>query len=366
MRTVMKRFCPNCGRRLDDRTLICPICGAQSRSAAVSPSFVRTCPACETAAAPDAQYCQQCGGPLNTSVAYTSDDLLKRARILIRRKDQSERWRRPLRTLRRTVSAVFQPGTVVQHGIPIFFLFIALLFIVLVIAAIAFALWPLTIAVVVAYVIGWAYTGHRYTTTYNQLKTSSGIHGLIEQLQSNDPSTRSTASDALVLLSADALPALDHALLGESESARQQAINTLVKIDEPAVVPLINALSDPREEVRRDALAALGQLEDPRSIPHITSLLFDTAPSISRSAAELLGEFGDVTAVGPLIQALESHDSDLKITAAHALGNLGDKRAIMPLTQLQDDRDPDIRNAAAEALGRLGGQSAILPDEQLP
>ena len=354
----MKRFCPNCSARLNDNTLTCPVCNAQSSSAPVTSSSHSACSTCGTPSDSRAKFCRKCGAPLGgTDITQgTRADTLAQAETFIKRKARRDAWRRPLGALKRTLSAMFHRGVLIAAISAV-----ALLIIAFFVAVVAYVLWPITIAVIVIYVIGLVYTGRRYAKAYARLRTSTSISRLIELLQSSASTARTTASTALVLLGAEALPALERALYSDSDSRRQRAAQTLIKMGDPAVEPLVKALNDPWAPVRRTALLALGQMQNSRAIVPLTTLLVDTEPEICRTAAEFLGEFGGTQAVDPLIQALGMDDDLLKVTIADALGNIGDRQAIYPLTQLLESSDPRVHNAAAEALSRLGAPPATPP-----
>jgi len=363
----MKQFCSSCGTRVENGAAACPICETLQKPASEALRPREACPACAAHSDVGARYCQDCGQPLRKDVrapSNGSDRTLINATNLIRRKHQLDRVLRPHRALRQALSTMFHRGmiasTTISYRGPMvaalsaIVLVIVLLFVAVFIAFVAIALWPITIVIVALYTIAWIYARRGYANAYAQLNTSLGIGGLIESLLHGVPADQKTASDALVLLSPDSLPALNHVLLEGRDPDRQEAARTLVKIGDPAVPALIDALSDARETVCLEALFALGQIQDSLAIGPIAKLLGDTEPRIRRTAAELLGKFGDVDAVEPLIQTFDGDDEQLKMIAAHALGNLEDERAVYSLTQLQEDKNPRVRRAAGDALSRLG------------
>lgn len=297
----MKQFCPNCGHRLKTDTLMCPVCNVQR---------------------------------VNTP----RDDLLAQTETLIKRRARRDAWRRPLNILGGTLSAFFHRGVLVA-----IVSLIVLLFVGFFVAAVAFALWPLTIAVVAIYTITLLYTEISYIEARRSLSTISGTSGRADLPQSSISTARGTAHDSLALPGADALPGLEQELYGDSDLRRDQAAKTLGKMGDPAVGPLIDALNDPRASVRRSALSALEELKDQRAVVPLTTLLVDTDSEIRRTAAEFLGQFGNSGAVDSLVQALDGDDVQLTVIAARALGAIGDRRAVDSLTPLTTNRDPRVR-----------------------
>ncbi len=232
-----------------------------------------------------------------------------------------------------------------HHGIIVAILsIIALAFAVFFVSAVAYVLWPLTISVVVVYVVGIAVVSRRYSSMYDQLNTAESIEWIANQALNGTETAKGLTNEALPVLGPHAIATM--------ERLRDKPTDEKM----PDVDELIRALDDPQEVVRHDALLKLGDLRDPRAVKPITELLVDTEEQIRVDAAKILGESRDAQAVGPLIQALDYDDNELQAAAAQGLGNLGDQRARRPLTQLlNSSSNPYVQSAARDALTKLGG-----------
>jgi len=362
----MTRSCSNCGATLQNGETICPTCAASSTAIQASSSPQTTCPTCKATLTEHARFCRQCGEPItiDTELAASDDLSLARVETFIKRKNQRNAWVRPLAALRRTLSAMFHRGVLVAT-LSVFLLLIVGIFVI----AIAYALWPLTIAVLVFYGVVLAFLARRYSNLYVQLDTQESINWLARQAVSGTPTARNLASKALVILGPHAVSVMERlrreasAKVSKPEPSGEKVTPEAPKWPEapraPDVDALIGALDDPQEKVRHEAFLALTQVRDPRAVVPITTLLVDTDGRIRVEAAQFLGESGDQRAVEPLIQTLDQHDNELKAAAARALGIIGDERARDPLRQLRNSTtDPRVQGAANEALVQLGEQPA--------
>ncbi|MDD7942873.1 HEAT repeat domain-containing protein [Actinomycetospora lutea] len=115
------------------------------------------------------------------------------------------------------------------------------------------------------------------------------VDDLLNDLASNDPSTRVQAASAV---------------------GRHG--------DDVGVAPLIGLLDDPSAQVRRAAAEALGRLGDRSAVEPLGRLLSDPEWGVAHSAMLTLGALGGLDALGLIVESLDT-DTDLRESAAIAL-----------------------------------------------
>jgi HEAT repeat protein len=130
---------------------------------------------------------------------------------------------------------------------------------------------------------------------------------LVKALREAHPLTRLRAAEVFAL-SKDkaAIPALLEALKGEYFTVRARAAEVLGTIGEPEVLPeLLMAIKDPEAEVRMAGCAALGRFRDPSSIDELADILLnDPVIEVRQAAARTLGDLQHPAALPFLMEAL--------------------------------------------------------------
>jgi HEAT repeat protein len=173
------------------------------------------------------------------------------------------------------------------------------------------------------------------------------------------------ATEALVRIGKNAVPALVAALEDPDSNVRRHAARALGKIGEArAVKPLAAALRDGHEEVRREAAQALREIGDVVAVTSLIEALRDreahvrcfavdsligTLRNVRRFTPDALAELGG-SGVEALTAALRDPASTVRCGAANALGEIHDARALEPLIQALNDPDPHVREAAVRSL----------------
>jgi HEAT repeat protein len=184
------------------------------------------------------------------------------------------------------------------------------------------------------------------------------IPALIELLDHELWGTRFHAMSALRAIGAPAQPALLTALGDENALRRTHAAEVLSSIasDDDSVLASVAALlADPDTKVRSEVADVLHRF-GPASLPHLVSALSD--PDVCWAAARSLGGLNAdaAPAVPALEQALASPIPRLRRAAAGTLGRIGPAAAGAgpALGRALDDDDEDMRETAAAALGAIG------------
>ncbi len=183
---------------------------------------------------------------------------------------------------------------------------------------------------------------------------------LVEALQSDDPTERANAAEALGGRGdPEAVPALITALEDEDSTVRLNAIEALGAIaDERAVDPLAAIIESPGpqtgDDEREAAAVILGELGDPAVVPALVQYSTESHDTV-KTALVAIGK----PAVEPLIEALKLKSATRRQVAAEALGAIGDARAVVPLIAY-GSRSYDASQVASAALAEIG-KPAVKP-----
>ncbi len=159
------------------------------------------------------------------------------------------------------------------------------------------------------------------------------VQTLIDELGSDDRTTRQAARAELVRIGAPAVPGLDVALRSRDRRVRWEAVKVLRQINLPAAIPAyVAALEDPGPGVRWIAAEGLAALGRPGVIATLRALVAraDSA-RVRRGAQRVLHAVSDPglrQQVAPVLLALKDIEPDLAVpVAAHdalvALGGQG-------------------------------------------
>ncbi|MCH8294685.1 HEAT repeat domain-containing protein [Candidatus Poribacteria bacterium] len=176
-----------------------------------------------------------------------------------------------------------------------------------------------------------------------------------------DYGVRHHASEALVLLGAEAVEELISVLITPKNTVNPIAANTLVRIGEPSVGVLAAMLEAGDASARERAVVAgiLSQIrpDNAQEYQTLRSLndLKDSEPSVRRLALNRLGDFGHVTESSRLIAALSDPDAGVRRSAAIALAKI-DNPAIDELIPLLNNTNTSIRWHAMMALGMIASR----------
>jgi HEAT repeat protein len=179
----------------------------------------------------------------------------------------------------------------------------------------------------------------------------------IRRLGSSDYNQFNAASDALVGMGPNAVPALIQALDDDSGGIRMRAAAALRRLGpqaQPAASALARALKrDNREDVRRYAAQALGAVSSELH-PELIDAVKDESPRVRLQAIEGLAVFGPAAreAIPALADAMKDRDGNIINAAAITLAKIG-KEAVPVLTGYSKDKDQRVREAATAALGRI-------------
>lgn len=199
------------------------------------------------------------------------------------------------------------------------------------------------------------------------------LPGLIQSLDSKDPTARAEAAESIGYLNAAAAPAkatLTRTLVDSDAVVRTSAASTLLRIsadDQEAKQTISTALADATAATRRagaTSVAYAGAAAAPLAL-ELIKLLGDSDESVRAAGLQAVTTLGpsfspaDAKAAAELLVPMLSGKL-WRVDAADALGRLG--RAVRPapaaLATMIGDTQPAVRWAAVRALAQIGGTEA--------
>jgi len=154
------------------------------------------------------------------------------------------------------------------------------------------------------------------------------------------------------------LPDLLHALISADETQAEQASDALVQLGQDAIPALLDLTHSPNADSRWWALRTLAQSPLSSTEWLIPFLLTDSAPEVRQCAALGLGIKADESAVSPLVQALSDADNLVCSLSANALIQIG-KAAVPSLIEVVQTGKASARIHALRALAELRDHRAI-------
>lgn len=183
---------------------------------------------------------------------------------------------------------------------------------------------------------------------------------LVEQLNGEYDERRS-ASEALVKLGEDAVPALIEATRAENWTLRWEAVNTLGYIGSHKAIPAVleRVLVDADVHVRWRSIWALGCIDDGSAKSRLQKYLTDNDPQCRWNAAVALSALGGKEGVPILHQGLKSSDSWTRWEAANALGQTYNEQTADLLISAYEDSNTGTRQEIVLSLGRIGTPQVI-------
>lgn len=186
-----------------------------------------------------------------------------------------------------------------------------------------------------------------------QLRTGA----LISDLER--PERRLVASQRLIELGPQAVPALIEVASDPAHPARGDAVELLGRIGDPRAVPALVAVEDPAlQRVRIEALAGLRGEEALRAV---VARLGDPDPELELSALAALEDWPDPQGAQAalLVPYLAHQGAGYRLHAARGLGHRRHAPAVPALMAHLDDPAPAVREAAAWALLQVGTPQAV-------
>lgn len=210
-----------------------------------------------------------------------------------------------------------------------------------------------------------------------QLKTYN-IQGLVNALTADDLNIRRRAIIALRKLRAtDAIPALQKALMAETDAENQALIGSVLETlgaeqtpsttsqaapDENSVnvSQLVEQLNDEDSDVVVAAARGLGDAGDKMAVSALVLLFNDAKRSIHvrLAVAEALLKLESAPAQVALLANLRHTDWHIRRNGAAILGQLRAEWAIQPLASAINDAHPTVRRTARAALKYIGTPEA--------
>jgi HEAT repeat protein len=183
---------------------------------------------------------------------------------------------------------------------------------------------------------------------------------LVEQFNGEYEQRRS-ASETLVQLGEEALPALIEATRAENPMVRWEAVNALGYIGSPKAIPAVleRVLIDTDVHTRWRSIWALGCINDGSAQSRLQKYLTDDNPQKRWHAAVALSALGGGEAIPILHQGLKSNDSWTRWEAANALGRTYNEKTADLLISAYKDSNTSTRQEIVLSLGRIGTPKVI-------
>ena len=198
-----------------------------------------------------------------------------------------------------------------------------------------------------------------------KLGDEAAVAALARALQDPDEYVRKSAVMALRRIGGTAAAeALRTALADRSEQVVLQAVNGLRDMrDRGAVEPLIRVLGRRERSLQLAATEALVRI-GPDAVPALLAAFEDKnlRRKIGATVMKILVDIGP-RAVDALLQALQHESQVIQVTAMTVLGRVGDSRIVKPLVDLFL-RDPRMQEAVVATLARLEERGVIEPGEE--
>jgi HEAT repeat protein len=171
---------------------------------------------------------------------------------------------------------------------------------------------------------------------------------LISQLA--DSTKRARATQDLIRMSTDAVPALIEALHSRDPNLRPLVGLIIARIGSPTIPALTKSLGEAHPLVRVQVCDILGQIKDRAAVPALLEALHGEFYTVQAKAAAALGNIGDPQAIQPLLTALKDKEDDVRASSAFALGKFNDPATFDGIADLLlDDPKIEVRQAAARA-----------------
>ncbi|MDR7556212.1 MAG: HEAT repeat domain-containing protein [Armatimonadota bacterium] len=197
-----------------------------------------------------------------------------------------------------------------------------------------------------------------------KLGDEAAVTALARALQDPDEYVRKSAVMALRRIGgAAAAEALRTALGDRSEQVVLQAVNGLRDMrDRGAVEPLIRVLGRRERSLQLAATEALVRI-GPDAVPALLAAFEDKnlRRKLGATVMKILVDIGP-RAVDALLQALHHESQVIQVTALTVLGRVGDSRIVKPLVELFL-RDPRMQEAVVATLARLEERGVVEPGE---
>ena len=190
-------------------------------------------------------------------------------------------------------------------------------------------------------------------------REDEAVAGLVLAIEDADLGIRELAADFLTEIKGRTTSELLCRFLAHPDiGTRNLASEILVRIGSEAVPALIDQLNDEDSDVRKFAVDILGLIRDERALEPLCQKLWDDGNNVVCSAAEALGEIGSASAVPHLIAACTKID-DVRLQAVEALGKIGDGSALPHLYESLKTDDPVVLYAVIDAIGAIGKSESV-------
>ena len=136
----------------------------------------------------------------------------------------------------------------------------------------------------------------------------------------------------------------------EDPSIRKKAAEALAEGDERAIYPLIKALKDDNPGVQDAAMRSLIQIGGEVTAYMVLPLLREDA--LTRNTAMLI--LKEIASLELISTLFNDKDDDVRKFSVDLISEIGDPEGCMYLSRLANDPNPNVRAAVVAAIGKLG------------
>lgn len=229
------------------------------------------------------------------------------------------------------------------------------------------------------------------------MRDKDAVEPLIRVLARRERSLQLAATEALVRIGGDAVPALLEAFKDRTLRRKigNQVWKILVDMEGKAIDPLLAVLADENQYVRLTAISVLGRIGDKRVAVPLVELFLDDArmqeavvttlgrleergvleipsgPTVDREIAlpkEIVEGFGSrprAEVAKQLNEALENPSPKVRRFALKATFMLFGEGALETLVRTLDDEDIDVKRLAIKIMGKLRDKRVVEPLVQM-
>lgn len=225
------------------------------------------------------------------------------------------------------------------------------------------------------------------------MRDKGAVEGLIRVLARRERSLQLAATEALVRIGSDSVPALLEAFKDRNLRRKigNQVWKILVDMESRAIDPLLAVMSDENQYIRLTAISVLGRIGDTRVALPLVELFLDDArmqeavvttfgrleergvlefpsgPTVDREIAlpkeitDGMASRGRAAVTKQLTEALENPSAKARRFALKAMYVLLGEAALDTLVRTLDDEDIDVKRLAIKMMGKLRDKRVVGP-----
>jgi HEAT repeat protein len=203
----------------------------------------------------------------------------------------------------------------------------------------------------------------RAAESFSSLAKGNRLEDLIDRACAPGALASVRATQVLLQLGEEVVPALLEAVERESDTGRRGRLHAiLIAMGEKTLPALLEVMKDAEPGRAKSAIRIAGESQNPDAISRLAEILVGGNPVLREEAAKALVRIGDPSAIEVLISALNSDIDGVPALAADCLATSANPRAVDPLLHAMREaiqsREIECAREAIRALGRLARPEA--------